>query len=289
MRIRRLYPTTLAAALAVAPLLAVPAGAQLKVPRPSPNAVVKQTIGITDLTVTYSRPGVKGRVIWGGLVPYDKPWRTGANEATTFTTTDEIHFGGKPLAAGTYSLLTIPGKDEWTVVLNGEKDLWGAYEYKPEKDVMRIKVAPVAAEAQEWMAFGFEDLTVNSANLVLRWEKLRLAIPIAVDVNTMVLANARTAVVAAKPDDWRTPYQAANFCFSSDVAMDEGKKWLDKSLAVEQTFQNLTLLAKWHMKAGRKQDAIATAEKAVTTGKASKDKIDTEATEKLLADWKAGK
>lgn len=289
MLIRPLFRTTLTAVLAATPLLAAPAAAQLKVPRPSPNAVVKQTIGITDFTVTYSRPGVKGRVIWGGLVPYDKPWRTGANEATTFTTTDEIHFGGKPLAAGTYSLLTIPGKDEWTIVLNGEKDLWGAFEYKPEKDVMRFKVVPAAAEAQEWMEFGFEDLTATSANLALRWEKLRIAMPIAVDVNPMVLANARTALAAAKPDDWRTAYQAANFCFNNDVAMDEGKKWLDNSLAIEQTFQNLTLLAKWQMRAGKRQDAITTAEKAITTGKASKEKVDTEATEKLVADWKAGK
>jgi hypothetical protein len=289
MRIRPMFRTTLAAVLATASLLAAPAGAQLKVPRPSPNAVVKQTVGITEFTVTYSRPGVKGRVIWGGLVPYDKPWRTGANEATTFTTTDEIQFGGKTLAAGTYSLLTIPGKDEWAVVLNAEKDLWGAFEYKPEKDVLSFKVAPVAAEAHEWMEFAFEDLTPTSANLVLRWEKLRLAIPIAVDVNPMVLANARTALAAAKPDDWRTPYQAANFCFNNDVAMDEGRKWLDRSLAVDKTFQNLTLLAKWQMKAGQRKDAIATAEKAISAGKASKDRIDTEPTEKLLAEWKAGK
>jgi hypothetical protein len=105
----------------------------------------------------------------------------------------------------------------------------------------------------------------------------------------MVLANARTALAAAKPDDWRTPYQAANFCFNNDVAMDEGRKWLDRSLAVDKTFQNLTLLAKWQMKAGQRKDAIATAEKAISAGKASKDRIDTEPTEKLLAEWKAGK
>jgi hypothetical protein len=283
-----LFRTTLAA-LAAASLLAAPAGAQLKLPRPSPNAVVKQTIGNTDFTVTYSRPGVKGRVIWGELVPYDKPWRTGANEATTFTTTDEITFGGKPLAAGTYSLLTIPGKESWSVVLNGEKDLWGAFEYKPEKDVMRFKVTPVAAEPQEWMEFRFEDLTANSANLVLRWEKLKLAIPIAVDVNTMVLASARAALATTKTDAWRTPYQAANFCFNSDVALDEGRKWLDTSLAAQETFQNLTLLAKWQMKEGKKKDAMATAERAIAAGKASKDRVDTAPTEKLVADWKAGK
>jgi len=288
VRMIRLFGTTLTALAAVS-WLAQPAGAQLKLPRPSPNAVVKQTIGITDFTVTYSRPGVKGRLIWGELVPYDKPWRTGANEATTFTTTDAITFGGKPLAAGTYALLTIPGKESWSVVINSEKDLWGAVEYNPEKDVMRFTVVPTAVEGQEWMEFRFEDLTPTSANLVLRWEKLKLAIPIAVDVNPMVLAGARAAIATAKSDDWRTPYQAANFCFNSDVALDEGKKWLDTSLAVQETFQNLTLLAKWQMKRGKKKDAMATAERAIAAGKASKDRVDTAPTEKLIADWKAGK
>jgi len=268
-------------------LLAPAAQAQLKLPRVSPAATVTQTIGLTDLTVAYCRPGVKGREIWGGLVPYDEPWRTGANEATRFTTTDPIQFGGKELAAGTYSFFTIPGKDEWIVALNSEKDLWGAYEYKPEKDVMRISVKPTAAESQEWMEFSFEELTPNSANLVLRWEKLRLAVPIVVDVNGKTLAGARAAVDAMKSDDWRTPYQAAGFCFTNDVAMDEGWKWLEKSLAVQPTWQNLNLQARWQAKQGRKAEALKTAGKALEVAKASKDKIDTSAFEKLMVEWKA--
>ena len=275
------------AVILVATLLVPPARAQLKLPRVSPAATVTQTIGIADLTVTYCRPGVKGRVIWGGLVPYDAPWRTGANEATRFTATGPIQFGGKELAAGAYSLFTIPGKDEWTVVINSEKDLWGAYEYKPEKDVLRVTVKPTAAEPQEWMEFSFEDLTPNSANLVLRWEKLRLAVPIVVDANGLTLAGARKAIAAMKSDDWRTPYQAASFCFTNDVAMDEGWKWLEKSLGVQQTWQNLGLQARWQAKQGRKADALKTAEKALEVAKASKDKVDTSALEKLMTEWKA--
>ena len=281
-----LFVGVLAVALATA-LLAPAAHAQLKLPRVSPAATVTQTIGLTDLTVAYCRPGVKGRVIWGGLVPYDEPWRTGANEATRFTTTDSIQFGGKGLAAGTYSLFTIPGKDEWIVVINAEKDLWGAYEYKPEKDVLRVTVKPAAVEPQEWMEFSFEDLTPNSANLVLRWEKLRVAVPIVVDANGKTLAGARAAIEAMKSDDWRTPYQAASFCFTNDVAMDEGLKWLEKSLGVQQTWQNLGLQARWQMKQGKKADAIKTAEKALEAAKASKDKVDSSALEKLLEEWKA--
>lgn len=282
--------TTLTAAVLAVILataaLAPSAHAQLKLPRVSPAATVTQTVGLTDLTISYSRPGVKGRVIWGGLVPYEQPWRTGANEATRFTTTDSIQFGGKGLAAGTYALLTIPGKDEWIVVINSEKDLWGAFEYKAEKDVLRVTVKPTAAEPQEWLELSFEDLTPASADLVLRWEKLRVAVPIVVDVNGKALAAARTAIAAMKSDDWRTPYQAANFCLTNDVALEEGHGWLEKSLAIQENYSNLGLKARYLAKHGEKAEAIKTAGKALEVAKASKDKIDTSALEKSLAEWK---
>ena len=273
--------------------LALPAQAQLKLPRVSPSAKVTQTVGTTDLTVTYSRPGAKGRVIWGELVPYDKVWRTGANEATTFTTTDPIQFGGKPLAAGTYELFSLPGKDEWQVIVSDTTGQWGSDQYDPKKDVMRVAVKPTPIDPpQEWMEFSFEDMTPgsltigpNSTNLVLRWEKLRIAVPIVVDVNGKVLAQARAAMDTLKSDDWRSPYQAANFCFANDLALDEARQWLDKSLSIQQTYGNLGLQARWQMKEGRKDEAIKTAQKALEVAAASKVKPDTSALEKLLAEW----
>ena len=116
-----------AALFAATLLAAAPALAQLDLPRPSPKATVSQTVGLTDITITYCRPGVKGRVIWGGLVPYDQVWRTGANEATTITFSDEVTIEGTKLPAGTYGLFTIPGKDEWTVIFNKGAKQWGAY------------------------------------------------------------------------------------------------------------------------------------------------------------------
>ena len=269
----------LACAVAVSP-----ATADLRLPRVSPNATLSQTIGVTDMSVTYSRPGVKGRVIWGGLVPYDKPWRTGANEATTFTTSTPITFGGKPLAAGTYALLTIPGKDQWQVVINSDKNMWGSNGYTDSLDVLRVTAKPTAVEPTEWMQFTFEDLTPGSANLVLRWEKLRVAVPIGVDLDKIV-ADAAAAV----DDGWRTPFRAAQYCFDNNVSLDKGRAWLDKSLAMEQRYQNLNLLARWQMKDGKKTDAIATAKKAVAAGKADKEKPDVAPTEKLIADWTAAK
>lgn len=278
------------AALGVSALvatLAVTADAQLKLPRPSPGASVTQTIGLTDFTVAYSRPGVKSRVIWGELVPYDKPWRSGANEATTFTTTDEITFGGQKLAPGTYALATIPGKNEWIVALNTDKDMWGT-QYDEKKDVLRVKVKPVAADHQEWMSFSFENLTANSGDLVLRWEKTRVAVPITVDANGKAMANARAAVDTASATNWRTPYQAAGFTFNNDHGMTEGEKWLQQSLKAQQNYYNLNLLARWQAKAGKKSEAVATAKKALEAAKASTDKIDTVPTEKLIAEWTKG-
>ena len=276
------------AALATA-ALASAAGAQLQLPRPSPKATVTQQLGLTDLSLSYSRPGVKGRTIWGELVPLDKPWRTGANEATTFTTSDEITFGGQKLPAGTYSIVTVPGKDSWVVALNRDVELWAKTQYDEKKDVLRVTAKPAAAEQAEWMFLGFENLTPNSADLVLRWEKLRVAVPITVDANGKALANARAAMASLKADDWRTPYQAASFTLANDVAMNEGEQWLKKSLAIQENHTNLNLLARWQMKAGKKKEAIATGEKAIAAGKASKDPVDTSGTEKLVAEWKAAK
>lgn len=268
---------------------APPVSADLRLPRVSQSASVTQTIGLTDLTVTYSRPGVKGRVIWGGLVPYEKPWRTGANEATTFTTTDSIRFGGRALAPGTYSLITIPGTAEWTVVLNAEKDLWGAFDYKPEKDVLRVTVHPTPAEAREWMEFAFEDLAPDAANLVLRWEKLRVAVPIVVDVNSHALTAIRAALATAKPDDWRTPRSASDFALSNQVALDEGRTWMRSALAIQENYQTRSLEARWQMKDGHREEAIRSAQKALALARASKESVETGPTEKLLAEWTAKK
>src|SRR5262245_48972401 len=224
MRVRMTPAAILVAACSFA--TALPAFAALTLPRPSPNATVKQTIGVSDFTLTYSRPGVKNRTIWGDLVPYDKPWRTGANEATTLVTTDEMTFGGTKVPAGTYSLYTIPSQSgDWVVVLNSAKIQWGfTTDLKDSAVVARVKVKPTTAESHEWLEFGFEDLTSNSANLVMHWEKLALAIPITVETNAKALASARTAIAEAKADDWSTPYQAASYTFNNDVATDEGWK-----------------------------------------------------------------
>ncbi len=270
--------------------LAPTASAELVLPRVSPKASVFQTIGLTDLTATYSRPGVKQRVIWGGLVPYDKPWRTGANEATVFTCTDDIVVAGQKLPAGSYAFFTIPTADEWTVIFSKQRDLWGAFDYDPEQDQLRLTVRPEMDQPhQEWMWLGFEDLTPTSCVLVLRWERLRLPVPITVEVNEKVLASCRAEVAAAKPDDWRTPQRAAGWCFDSGLNLDQAATWLARSLEIQQAYANLALKARWLAKEGKTSAAIVMARRAIEAGKASKERVDTSATEKLLAEWTAKK
>jgi Protein of unknown function (DUF2911) len=276
-----------AAALSLAPS----ARAQFVTPRPSPKGVVSQTIGTTDVTVTYSRPGVKGRVIWGGLVPYDKVWRTGANEPTSLVLADDVTLNGQKLAKGTYSLHTIPGKDEWTVIFNKFFPK-GGYEYKPEDDVLRVKVKPETGEAVEWMTFSFPVLTPNSAQLVLAWEKLRIPLKIEVDVAGKVMASAREAMATAKADDWQTPMRAGSYAAQAPATYEEGMKWLDRSIAIEANFSNLAARARALAANGKTAEAVAAGEKALEVARKAEKKPEAEAVagfEKDLAAWKAKK
>jgi len=310
------------ASLLVGAFLIVSASAQmtgLKLPRPSQMASVMQRIGVTDVTITYSRPAVKGRPIFGeapkdsyaqgeatlddqykrpegmAIVPFGHVWRTGANEATQFTVTDDVLINGQKLAAGTYSLHTVPGKDEWTIVFNGSANQWGSFNYDPSKDTLRVKAKPQwVNDSQEWMMFSFDPMTDNSATVNIRWEKARVPFTVEVkDVVAATLAHAREAIAAAKPDDWRTPYQAAVYARDNKVDA-EAKQWFDQALkvvdaniAAKENFQNLVARVNVLLGAGRKDEAFAAADKAIARGKA--DKVDTAAFEKRIADLKAGK
>jgi len=282
MNRKSLALAVIAVALGLAP---VAAHADLVLPRISPKASAMQQIGTTDLTVSYSRPGVKGRAIWGGLVPWGQPWRTGANEATTLTNTTEVKIGGQTLPAGTYTLITIPAEGEWTVIVSNQKGLWAQGPYDEKQDLFRFKAKPTASENVEWLQFTFEDVTANSTNLVMRWEKLALPIPVTVDVNGLTMAHARDEVAKAKADDWRTPYRAAQWTFDNNVSMDEGSKWLEQSIKIEPSYSNMNLKARWLAKNGDTKGAIASAEQAIAINKKAKTPADATQLETMLAEW----
>ena len=260
----------------------------LQLPRVSQNATVKQTIGLTDVTITYSRPGVKGRVIWGNLVPYDKIWRTGANEATTISVSKDVKINGQPLPAGTYSLHTIPGKTEWTLIFNKVAKQWGSFDYKQSEDAIRVKVKPESGPMQEWMQFSFPDVQPNSATAVLAWEKVRVPFTIETDTLKQAMDSIQKAL-SGEVKNWEVPYDAAEFVFTNKGDKAQGMKWLDQSIGLKETFWNLRLKADMLAQDGKKKEAIETAEKAVKIGKENKDEpSEVEKTEKQLAEWKAG-
>ncbi len=270
----------LVAGLAVVALAATAAAQQLDFPRPSPKATISQTVGLTDVTITYCRPSVRGRAIWGGLVPYDQVWRTGANEATTITFSDDVTIEGTKLAAGTYGLFTVPGKDEWTVIFNRGAKQWGAYQYKQDQDALRIKVKPHGDEFHELMTFSFPEVSAESVTVKLAWEKLAVPFTLRIDTNEKVLAAARRAI-----DDWRLPYRAATYCLDNKVNLDEARTWMDKSIAMKETMYNLAGKARFLALDGKKTDAIALARKAIAVGKVADPKADTSMVDNLLKEW----
>jgi hypothetical protein len=271
---------SLVAAIAAVMLVSTAWAQQLDLPRPSPKATVSQTVGLTDVTITYCRPSVKGRVIWGGLVPYDQVWRTGANEATTITFTDDVTIEGTKLPAGTYGLFTIPGKDDWTVIFNKGAKQWGAYEYKQDQDALRIKVKPKGDEFRELLTLWFPAVSTESATVAICWEKLTVPFTIKVDTVEKVLAAARRAI-----DDWRLPYRAATFCLDNNVNLAEARGWMDKSIAMKETMYNLAGKARFLALDGNKADAIALAKKAIVVGKAADPKADTAMVDNLIKEW----
>jgi hypothetical protein len=183
MRIRQFVPVLSLAALLLSAVM-IPAGqAELKLPALSPKASVHQTIGYAEMSITFSRPGVKGRVIWGGLVPYDEMWRTGANENTVFTTSSDVMVEDVMLPAGTYSVFTIPTPEMWTVIFSKKYDHRGTGGYDEANDALRVEIKPQEAEFEERMTFQFTDLTTGGGKLVLRWEKL--ALPIRLETNAV--------------------------------------------------------------------------------------------------------
>lgn len=142
--------------------------------RVSPNAAVSQTIGTTDVTITYGRPSVKGRQVFGGLEPYGEVWRTGANEATTITFSDDVLVEGEPLEAGTYGLFTVPGEEDWTVIFNNVPNQWGAFDYDSSEDALRVQVEPETAPMMEQLMFYFEDISPKSGTAVMRWSDVKV-------------------------------------------------------------------------------------------------------------------
>jgi hypothetical protein len=259
------------------------AGAELEMPRPSPFAKVVQDVGLTTITVDYSQPGVKNRKIWGGLVPYDKMWRTGANRATKVTFSRDVTFAGKPVPAGAYALFTIPTKGDWTVILSKRADQPGtAQNYKQEEDLLRVQLKPKAASFRERMTFLFSDSTDDKTSLDLEWEKLRLSIPIVADTDRQTVASINTVL----GDTWRNYANAARYMLETKKDYDTGLSYIDQSLSLKEDWFNLWIKAQLLAAKGSYKDAYPLAEKAYALGQKAEVFFLEPDVKKALTDWK---
>lgn len=239
---------------------------EIKFPNVSQKASVLQTVGLTDVTITYHRPGVKERTIWGDLVPYDKIWRTGANAATTIEFSSDVTIEGNKLAAGKYGLYTIPGKNEWTFIFSKQNNLWGESGYKETEDALRIKVKPGSGPHCEWMNFVFAGLSGDSAKVVLRWEKVMVGFTIKVDTKATVVKSIEKTMGRY----WVPAYRAADYAFENEM-VDKAKSWIDTSVSIQGIYWNMLLKAKIYKKTAKtKKDekmAVKILEKALMLGK----------------------
>jgi len=211
------------------------------VPRTSPNAMVGQTIGITEMNITYGRPHVRGRDIFGELVSYDEVWRTGANEATTISFSTPVQIEGKSLDAGTYSFFTIPGENTWTLIFNNKAEQWGAYNYDSSKDALRIKVEPEPAPPRKMMSFYVHSVTDTTATAFLHWAETR--VPFQISVNTMEVLRKRANKKMANTDKWKALLPYIGYALENEMLLDDALKWADRSIELKETFQNLRMKA----------------------------------------------
>ncbi|MFH0989300.1 MAG: DUF2911 domain-containing protein [bacterium] len=251
----------------------------VRAPRLSQGAKVSQVIGLSEVTIFYHRPGVKGRKIWGDVVKYNEPWRVGANEPTLIQFSDEVTIEGKKLPAGTYRLLMFPGEKEWSVVLNAEVKSWGTV-YDAKYDTLRFAVKPESGPNEEWLSLSFEDLTPASAKIVMAWEKVRIAFKIEFNLLAKLQASVGTAGVLN---------QAARFAVDNKLYYKEAMGWVDRSIAIDKNAGNLRTKAELLALDGKNAEALASAEEALSLAKARNQQTMLPVLEKLITDLKAKK
>lgn len=270
----------LALVLVFAPSVAL--AQQLDLPRPSPLGKVSQVVGMTEIAVEYSSPAVRGRKVFGEVVPYDKLWRTGANTATKITFSRDVSVAGKPVPAGTYAIFTIPTKNDWTVILNKNPNQGGTDQYKQDLDALRFTAKPKAIPHREHLTFTFSSFDENNASLELEWDKTRVTFPIKVETDKQA-----TAAIAGLDDAlWRMYNTAARYELEQKKDFDAGLKLIEKSIAAKEDWLNTWTKAQLLAAKGKYKDAYALAEKANELGGKAQNFFFAEEVKKALGEWK---
>ena len=238
----------------------------LVLPEDSQRAQVMQRIGITDVTISYHRPLVKGRKMWGGLQPYGKVWRAGANQNTTIGFTDAVNIEGKPLPKGVYGLHMIPGENQWTVIFSKNSTSWGSFTYDQAEDALRVNVKPQPADFHEALTYDFDDVKADSAVVTFRWEKIAVPFRVEVNVNEIVSQSLKNQVRAWSRWNWEGWSEAADYLLNHKGNPNDALDYANHSIQVEERFENLGLKALALEALGKKDEAAAARQKAFNIG-----------------------
>ena len=231
---------------------------ELNLPRISQRGVTTQTIGISTITIDYSRPLAGSREVWGKTVPYGKVWRSGANENTTIAFSDDVMIEGKPLAAGTYGLHMIPDKDQWTIILSKNSTSWGSFSYDEKEDALRVTVKPTPDQNFDTLTYSFDDVKPDSALATMRWEKVAVPFRVSVDVKAVTLKSIRNQLRSVGGFTWAGYDEAANWCLDNNYNLEEALKWEDTSIQNEDRFENLETKSRVLDAMGKKDEAAKT-------------------------------
>jgi tetratricopeptide (TPR) repeat protein len=232
-------------------------------PRQSPAASAGQTVGVTRIAIDYSRPQVKERTVWGGLVPYGQVWRAGANENTTISFSTPVKVEGRDLAAGSYGLHMIPTEDEWTIIFSTVDTNWGSFSYTEEDDALRVEVRPEPAPFAEVLTYGFAEPTETAVVVELLWEKLRVPFRVEVDTSAQVVAGFRRDLHGVQQFFWQPWNQAAAYLLQNEVELDQAMAWADRSISINENFANVNTKARILTRTGDEAAAKALIDRAL--------------------------
>jgi tetratricopeptide (TPR) repeat protein len=260
--------------------------AQLNMPDPSPDALVKQRVGFTDVTITYARPGVKGRKVFGGIVSYNELWRTGASDATSISFTDAVTIAGNKIEAGKYSLFSIPGEDEWTLILNRDTTLHGSSGYDEKLDVFRFKAKPeTALRFYESFTIEINDIVKNNAQVYLIWENTQVKFPILSHADDQVMAEIHERINVKKEEKPGLYYQSALYYYNNDKDPNQALKWAKQAVKMREDFAYLQLQAKLEAATKDYKAAIASAKKSSELAQKNKMTDYVKANDELIREW----
>ena len=210
----------------------------LTLPDASQHASVMQQVGLTDIKIDYHRPGVKGRKIWGALVPYNQVWRAGANQNTTISVSNDVIIAGKNVPAGVYGLHMVPTEDDWTIILSRDYRAWGSFFYNEINDLMRFTAKPQSTEFQEWLMYSFDEVTPNSTTASLKWDKLKIPFKIEIDLHKQILNDMAIQLTGLPGFFWQGWNQAAMYCYANTIDLEQGLKWVDRSISINKIIAN---------------------------------------------------